>query len=262
MKEKDAQPEQAKSSNTKRTSQSEMPQYSFEDVLDIAKAFFEKLSGKSSAPADVAEAASISSRSSTFRYKFGALKAYGLTTGGYNADVIELTELALNIFAPTSESADSKNKSILEAILKPKTPSLIYNKFNNAKLPPRQILENQLVRDYNIPKDSVGDCYDIIIGNGIYAGILKKVNDDYLVNISPTAQESSDEIKDFAPASISAVEENNNRSDLVKPKASSEKFDFNSNLQVNIEIHISHELSNEQIEKVFEAMGKHLFRNV
>src|SRR5947209_6282924 len=89
-----------------RISQTDVPGVSIGDALRIAIALRDAYNLGPATPVDVGVAIGIAPTSGSFRTLAGASIAYGITTGGYNAAEIALTELGQRIVAPTTDGDD------------------------------------------------------------------------------------------------------------------------------------------------------------
>jgi hypothetical protein len=76
--------------------QSDFPLVNLQQAQKIASALVDNFGGGSASPPDVALALGISPTSSAWQYLTGAAVAYGLTDGGYNAEVIKSYPLGGN----------------------------------------------------------------------------------------------------------------------------------------------------------------------
>jgi predicted nucleotide-binding protein len=154
----------------KYVNQSQVPVYSLEEALKVPTAILENFGGRPTAPFQVAMAIESTQTSSYWRKLSGSAVAYGLTDGGYNSTKIGLTELALQILAPTEEGIDKIG--LVEASLKPSVLRRFFDKYNNAKFPKDTIAENVLKLDFNVPSEDSARILDIIKSNGRYTGII------------------------------------------------------------------------------------------
>src|SRR6266850_1847820 len=111
-------PKSAPKPKRKNLSQQDVPSSSLEKALRVARAIGENYGFKPSSPIQVARALGVQPTTGPFRMLTGASIAYGLTTGGYNADTIALEPLAMRIVRPTAEGDDLAAKR--EALLKPR----------------------------------------------------------------------------------------------------------------------------------------------
>src|SRR4051794_19502514 len=73
--------------------QSDFPLVTLQQAQKIASALVDNFGGGPASPPDVALALNISPTSSGWQGLTGAAVAYGLTNGGYNADLIKVTSL-------------------------------------------------------------------------------------------------------------------------------------------------------------------------
>lgn len=137
-------PEAGKKADKTRSymSQEDIPAYELDEALLVAKAIFQQYGGHASTPLDVAAAMDLTPSSSKFRMLCGASIAYGLTSGGYNAAQISVTDLAKQIVEPQEEDADLAGKR--EAIMKPRILREFLSKYSGAQLPREDIGMNVL----------------------------------------------------------------------------------------------------------------------
>lgn len=111
-------------------SQEEIPAYELDEALLVPKALLQEYGGHPSTPLDVAAAMDLTPTSGKFRMLCGASIAYGLTTGGYNAAQIAVTDLAKQILEPQEEDADLAGKR--EAIMKPRILREFLSKYSGS----------------------------------------------------------------------------------------------------------------------------------
>ncbi len=109
-------------------SQEDIPAYELDEALIVAKALLQEYGGHSSTPLDVAAAMDLTPTSGKFRMLCGASIAYGLTSGGYNAAQISVTDLAKQIIEPQEEGADLAGKR--EAVMKPRIVREFLSKYS------------------------------------------------------------------------------------------------------------------------------------
>jgi predicted nucleotide-binding protein len=150
--------------------QAEIPQRALREALAIPQALTDNFAGKPTPPHQVAMALNISPTSSSWSYLPGAAVAYGLTTGGYNAKTIALTELGRRATAPTEEGDDAKARA--EAALKPGICKAFFERYNRAKFPPDHIALNVLRETLRVPADRASEVLDILKDNGTFVGFI------------------------------------------------------------------------------------------
>jgi predicted nucleotide-binding protein len=134
----------------------------------------------------VAEALGLTPTSRQFRGLAGAAQAYGLTDGGYNASVIELTELGRRIVAPTAEGMT--DSAVREALLRPRVLREFLTVYNNSKLPAERIARNVL-ETMGVGADATGRVYAIILESAREVGVLRDIKGSLYVDLEgPHAQ--------------------------------------------------------------------------
>ena len=191
-------------------SQEEIPAYDLDDALLVAKALLQEYGGHPSTPLDVAAAMDLTPTSGKFRMLCGASIAYGLTTGGYNAAQISVTDLAKQIIEPQEESSDLEGKR--QAIMKPRILREFLSKYSGSTLPREDIVTNVL-RSMNVPADRTTQVWEMILRTAESVGFLQTIKDRRYVNLGG--------IKPATPASTlqdagSAEPPENQIKDLVK----------------------------------------------
>jgi predicted nucleotide-binding protein len=177
-------------------SQSDFPQSTVQNSQKIAVGIWENFAGKGASPPDVALAIGMSPTSSTWRALCGSSIAYGLSTGGHNADQITLTPLGRRLVAPEAEGDDLKARA--ESVLKPRILKEFFERYRRAKFPNDTIGANVLV-GMGVPADRAANALDIVKANGRYAGIIRDtptgpfVNLDSLAVPAPVASEPGED---------------------------------------------------------------------
>jgi predicted nucleotide-binding protein len=155
-----------------------------EKALKIATAIGENYGYKPSSPLQVAKALEISPTTGYFKMLTGASIAYGLTAGGYNAEVISITPLGLRIVRPTAEGDDLLAKR--EAVLKPRVIREFLTKYNNAPVPKEGIGQNVLL-EMGVPQDRNAEVLKLILESAEAVGFLQTIKDRKYVELGNTA---------------------------------------------------------------------------
>lgn len=158
------------SSKARRISQSDIPRHSLREALTVAQSITDNFAGKSAAPHQIAMALDISPTSSAWRTLTGAAMAYGLTKGGYNSELIELTELGRRATAPMEEGDDVKARA--EAALRPRVFSAFFGKYQRAKFPADNIAKNVLTHEFGVPVERQDEVLTTLKDNGAFVGFI------------------------------------------------------------------------------------------
>ena len=169
----------------KRVSQSDVPQASLEEAVELAKTLVDQFAGTGATGINLAKAHGRSPSSSAWRALTGATVAYGITDGGYNANTISLTELGKKIVMPTSEG--SVQPALLEAAMTPSVPRKFYEKYDKAKIPAPEVGKNVLA-EWGVPYDRTSSAFSAIVANAKFCGIITSVGDDDFLQINSITQ--------------------------------------------------------------------------
>ncbi len=165
-------------------SQADIPSYPLEKALKIATAIGENYGYKPSSPLQVAKALDVQPMSSNFKMLSGASIAYGLTTGGYNAEAITITPFGMRIVRPTSEGDDLAAKR--EALLKPRVIREFLAKYDTAPVPKDSIGQNVLM-DMGVPKERTAEVLKLILESAEAVGFLQTIKDRKYVELGETS---------------------------------------------------------------------------
>lgn len=190
------------SPENKRTyvSQTDVPSYPLTQALRVARAIADNYAKQPTKPLRVAQAMEMLPGSSGFKMLCGAAIAYGLTEGGYNAEVISLTPLAKRIVAPTKEGDDLK--AMGEATLKPKVIREFLKKYNDSPLP-SDIIGSNVLEEMGVPKDKTKQTFQLILKSAEEVGFITEVKGKRFVDLSAVPLQKSEDDVDVPP-----VEEN------------------------------------------------------
>jgi len=161
-------------------SQEDIPAYELDEALLVAKALIQQYGGHPSTPLDVAAAMDLTPTSGKFRMLCGASIAYGLTSGGYNAAQISVTDLAKQIIEPQEEGAELAGKR--EALMKPRILREFLSKYSGSPLPREDIAMNVL-KGMNVPSDRTKQVWDMTLKSAESVGFLQTIKDRRYINL-------------------------------------------------------------------------------
>jgi len=174
----------------KYLSQSDVPAYSLDQAIRVPMALSDNFGKNPTRPLRVAQAMNLSPTSSGFRMVCGAAIAYGLTEGGYNAELISLTPLGRRIVAPTREGDDTAARR--EAMLRPRVIRDFLTRYNGSKLPQDAIGRNVL-EEIGVPSDRAQAVYALIIESARSVGFLREVKGQSYVDLDSAAEPTASE---------------------------------------------------------------------
>lgn len=165
------------------------PADTLEKALGVARAIQESNNGRPYKRVLLAQAMSLSQVSSSFRQLLRSSRAYGLTEGGENADVISLTEPGRRITKPTNTA--EQRRATAEAVLRVPKFAEVFRRFDNSSLPNGSFFLNQLEVEFGIPRERTEEFRRILEANGRFAGIVRDAARGPIVVLGVTAEDSS-----------------------------------------------------------------------
>ena len=164
------------------------PTHSFQDALPVAETIQRVNGGQPVETELLAEALGTSAKSSTFVQKLNASSKYGMTTGSYSDNYIELTELGEAITAPGSPQ--EKDESVVEAVTKPEIFREFYRIYSGKRMPEDIYASNTLVRELGVPRELTEECLGIIRRNGLASGLVSDQSGVLMVGAVAESEEA------------------------------------------------------------------------
>jgi hypothetical protein len=164
-------------------SQADVPRYSIDDALRVARAIADEYGKQPTRPLDIAAAIGMTPGSGSFKMLTGASIAYGFTEGGAQADEISLTELGLRVVAPVDEGDDDAAKR--EALLRPRVVQEFLKKYDGSKMPRREIGEigKNILERMGVTAAATERTLDLIMDGANELGLLTEIKGDTYVNL-------------------------------------------------------------------------------
>jgi len=227
-------------------------------ALIIPKAIFEKNAGKPIFRVTLAEELKFKSEARTFRDLITASAGYGLTSGSYISEKI--------VLEPTgSDLALGKTEAAYTALFSLEVFKKFYDNFGSGGsrgIPSEKAARDFLQSECGVPEgQSKGVLENIIQDAKDWMLIQNIAGGDKFVPVDlareragalqeSIAEESTPEITDHKKAPVQKTYQEPTR---IKPS-----LDVSPRLQLNIEIHIAAETSDEKIETIFKNMRKYL----
>lgn len=165
------------------------PASSFEEALPLAEAIHQYASGEKVRRLTLLKQLDKSPTSSSTRMLITSSGRYGLTTGSYIAEWLELTEsgsIASNPDESPREKLEARFKLAIENILPFRQ---LYSEYKGKKLPTHDVLKDVLgAAKFEI--DNPSECVDLFIVNAKYLGLLQTIaGSETLIPIEQTLDE-------------------------------------------------------------------------
>jgi len=164
--------------------QTDVPSFSLDEAIRVPTAILDNYAGAATIPLDVATALNMTPKSSQFKMLTGAAIAYGLTSGGAQADSIEITSLSKRILRPTSEGDDASARK--EAFMQPRVIKEFLEKYDGNSLPSGQVATN-VVEAFGVPRDRAEEVFNEIVSSAKDIGLIVTIKNKPYVRLSGIA---------------------------------------------------------------------------
>src|SRR5947209_1644918 len=150
------------------------PLVSLKEALRIPQAITDNNAGRPMKRLLLANAVKFSPASSGFRELIAASARYGLTSGNYASDVIELGAVGRAITKPTS--ASERIDALRTAMKSIPLFNQLLEHFNNAKLPSTDFLANTLERQYGVDPAWTAEAAKVFVETARFVGVVRAVS--------------------------------------------------------------------------------------
>lgn len=197
MKEKDTKVETTKIKEPKKSRKCPgIPLRTFEDAMQLAHGIWECASGQKVRRLTLFDHLGKSPDSGPSRGLITASSKYGITTGGYQADYIELTDNGRAASNPDLLDVDRIFAQFELAILSNEYFKGLYESFKGIKMPTTQVLEDK-VKELGIDADDAKSCVEIFTANAKFIGLIQVLSGaQRLLSIEHLLEEKSRELSD------------------------------------------------------------------
>ena len=194
MKEKDTKVETEIKELKKTRKCSNIPARTFEDAMQLAQGIWECASGQKVRRLTLFDHLGKSPDSGHSRVLITSSSKYGITSGGYQADYIELTDNGRTASNPDLSNVDRIYAQFELAILSNEYFKGLYDSFKGIKMPTTQVLEDK-VKELGINVDDAKSCVEIFTANAKYIGLIQVLSGaQRLLSIEHLLEEKSKEL--------------------------------------------------------------------
>lgn len=150
------------------------PASSFQDALDLGNAIMQHAAGERVRRLTLLEKMGKSATSSTTQMMITNSGKYGITTGSYAAEFLELTPVGAIAVNPT-KAEQERRKSAFDLSIDGIAPfKLLYDHYKGKRLPEREIIKDFL-RDSGTNVPDLDECVDTFIVNVKDLGLLRTI---------------------------------------------------------------------------------------
>lgn len=160
--------------DTKKSKRSvkSIPSMTFEDTIQLATGIWECASGKKVRKLTLFDHLHKSPDSGPSRTLITSSSKYGITTGGYQAEYIELTTIGGIASNPDSNQVESTNAKFKLAIQNNQYFNHLYETFKSMKLPTNKVMEDSVI-DFGLNDYEAKQCVETFIVNAKYIGLIQ-----------------------------------------------------------------------------------------
>ena len=151
------------------------PSMSFEEVLHLSQAIWECASGMRVRKITLFDHLGKSPDSGPSRNLITSSSKYGLTTGGYQADYLELTDDGAKASNPDGDKCDVIATRFKLAIQGNQYFNHLYDSYKNMKIPTNKVMEDCII-EFGIPEHEAKQCVETFIVNAKFIGLIKTLS--------------------------------------------------------------------------------------
>jgi hypothetical protein len=181
------------------------PALSFGEALSLANAIQEHGSGQPIRRLTLFEALDRSPDSGSTRKLITSSAQYGITNGGYSAEVLSLTPLGTTASDPNA-APGTKLAARAELAITGIAPfKAIYEQYKGSRVPAIEVLRDA-ARATGVPEDEVAECVETFLANARELSLIRNIGgSEHLISIEQAVEEASAEsdqsalLQDVAP---------------------------------------------------------------
>jgi len=221
------------------------PPVPIEEAQQIARTIAQKNAGQPMRRLDVFEELRKQPDSGPSRNLVTASSGFGLTTGGYKAEILSLTDLGRRL------AVDDDRSAVTDAVLTVEVFRKFFEQYKDNPLP-SEVAGKSFLATAGVPTDRTEACWNLVRQNGEQCGLIQEVSGARRVLSRDHAIERMGikpvkPIPQAEPSGRKAVEQAEQVAAVGLPS-----------LNINLEIHLPPDAKPEQYDAIFASMRKHL----
>jgi hypothetical protein len=151
------------------------PASTFEDALELAIAIYEVGSGQPVRRITLFDSLGKSPDSGTTRQLVTNSAKYGLTTGSYSAEFLNLTPIGLQAVADEASPSTKVRARFKLAIENVEVFKALYEAYLGNRLPAQAVLMDK-ARELGVPSEDVAECVETFTVNTKFVGVLRSIS--------------------------------------------------------------------------------------
>lgn len=200
-----------------------------------------------------------SPNSSLSRQLLSTSAKYGLTSGNYNDEYIELTNEGMRLaIAGANINHETLQLQFSLSIRNFPIFNEVYEQLKNKRIPVSGILKD-MMEEHGATSDDTEEASKVFLENIHYIGLVQaQAGGDFII---PLEQLLEDTLVNEEEHKVTASTE-----EIQKPVVETPSLDLPSvprieppGLHIDVQIHIDATASPEQIDKIFSSMGRYLY---
>lgn len=200
--------------------------------------------------------------SSTSRQLVTTSSRYGLTSGGYQAEYLSITDDGEALFADKLSERERHQKMFQLAIEQFDVFSKLNERLVGKRLPASDVLRDE-IGQIGVAQADQDPAVKIFMANARYLKLVREVSgSERIVSIEQALEELPATTK--SPAVREGVAAKVVTDGQSQPGPSAPPTPFTTlpdpSVHIDIQIHIDSSASSEQIDQVFASMARHLYR--
>lgn len=180
------------SSTRKKRTVRPFPATSFKEALFLAQAIQKHGAGQRTRRLTLFEALDRSPDSGSTRKLITSSVQYGITTGGYSAEWLDLTPTGKIASNPTSPDRARLKASLDLAIIKVPPFNAIYEKYSGSRLPTAEVLRDA-ARESGVDESFIAECVETFLANARELGLIRAIGgSEHLVTVAAAIEALGD----------------------------------------------------------------------
>ena len=169
------------------------PASSFKDALPLGEAIMQKAAGEKVRRLTLLQQMNKSPNSGATKMMITNSGKYGITTGSYSAEFLELTDMG-RAAIDASKSARQRRRAAFDLAIEGVAPfKILYDHYRGKRLPEREVMKD-LLGDSNVEVPDLDECVDTFTVNTKELDLLRTIGGaETLVSIDQVVDELSDD---------------------------------------------------------------------
>ncbi len=236
------------------------PTVTFEDALSIARTIAMEGAGDRMRRLTLFDRLGRAPESGPSRELVTSSGRYGLTSGGYQADFVELTPEGRSIVDESIERQAKLRMEFEHAIGRIDSFNQLYGRLKNQRVPADDVLKDELGL-VGVPDGYRAEAGNIFVANARYLGIIQQVSgSERLITIGHALENMPDGAKSQIPDDVQpSADPSPQGNDLLNSATTVSGATADPSVHIDIQIHIDSSATADQIDQIFRNMARHLY---